>query len=287
MYARKRDIPTLLSVHTRLESPTPSYARIFRSLDRFVVAPILRRYRPTFVVMDVHMDAYIKERYRKAIGGMVDIPVGVHLEGLTGGDGARVREKHGIAPDVPVILSLGHVIQLRDRVTLVEALPAVREKHPEAKVLIVGNVYFPRYETRAQELGVADMVISAGAIPRSEIKDYLAAATVECHDLDGLGLGTASLEAMGAGVPVIAAVRSDNFGGVTLRDGVDLWLVGDRDSGQVAAAINSALGDPDLAERVGRAGRELVAGHFTMDSVLQRHLDVLHDLARGTSGGRG
>jgi Glycosyltransferase len=281
MYARRHNIPTLLSVHTRLESPTPSYARIFRNLDRFVVAPVLRRYRPTFVVMDVLVDAYIRDRYRAAIGGTVDIPVGVHLDGLGGGDGERIRAKHNLGPDVPVVLSLGHVIQLRDRITLVEALPAVRERHPDAKVLIVGNVYYPVYETRAQELGVADMLISVGAVPRAEVKDYLAAAAVECHDLDGYGLGTASLEAMGAGVPVVAAVRPDNFGGLTLRDGEDLWLVGNRNPAEAAVALNHALDDRTVAARIGQAGRELVTRWFTIESVLERHLNVLDALVNG------
>jgi glycosyltransferase involved in cell wall biosynthesis len=281
MYARRRGIPTLLSVHTRLESPTPSYARIFRTLDRLMVAPVLRRYRPTFVVMDVHMDAYIRARYRKAIGGLVDIPVGVHLEGLTAGDGERVRAKHGIAPDTPVIVSLGHVIQLRDRVTLVEALPALRERHPDAKVIIVGGVYFDRFETHAQELGVADMIISAGAVPHHEIRDYLAAAAVECHDLDGYGLSTASLEAMAAAVPVVAAVRSDNFGGITLRNDLDLLLVDDRSPGDVADALSRVLADADFAARVGEGGRELVMKNFTMETVLERHLTALRELSDG------
>jgi glycosyltransferase involved in cell wall biosynthesis len=278
LYARRRGIPTLLSVHTRLESPTPSYARIFRNLDRLVVAPVLNRYRPTFVVMDVHMDAYIRQRYPKAIGGLVNIPVGIHLDGLTDGDGERVRAKHGVQADAPVIVSLGHVIQLRDRVTLVEALPAVRAQHPNAKVVIVGTVYYDRFETRAQELGVADMVINAGAVPRTEIKDYLAAAAVECHDLDGYGLGTASLEAMGAGVPVVVAVRPDNFGGLTLRDGVDLYLIGDRNPEQLATALNRALADRAQAERIGAAGRDLVRRHFTIEAVRDKHLKVLHEL---------
>jgi glycosyltransferase involved in cell wall biosynthesis len=142
-------------------------------------------------------------------------------------------------------------------------------------------VYFDRFENKAQELGVADMIISAGAIPRDEIKDYLAAASVECHDLDGYGLSTASLEAMGAGVAVVAAVRPDNFGGITLRDGIDLWLVGDRNAAELADALNDALDDPDAAAVVGANGRELVARNFTIESVLDRHLDVLDRLVKG------
>jgi glycosyltransferase involved in cell wall biosynthesis len=277
-YARKRGIPALLSVHTRLESPTPSYNRIFTALDRTVVAPILRRYRPTLVSMDVQMSEYIRSRYGRAASAVVDIPVGVSLDGLTGGDGDRVRRKHAIAPGAPLIVSLGHVIQLRDRISLVESLPAVRAKFPDAKVLIVGGVYYDRYETRAEQLGVADMITSTGAVPRAEVKDYLAAATVEAHDLDGYGLGTASLEAMGAGVPVVAGVRPDNFAGVELADGRNLVLARPRDPESIAAGLIRLLGDRDLAAEVGRRGRELVAGHFTLQAVTEKHLSVLDSL---------
>lgn len=282
-YARRHGVPTLLSIHTRLESPTPSYSAAFGGLDRTLVAPRLRRYRPRFVAMDVQMDAYIRRRYAPAVGSVVDIPVGVRLEAVGGGDGGAVRRRHDIPADAPLIVSLGHVIQMRDRVGLIEALPAVRARHPDAKVLVVGGVYFDRFETRAQELGVSDMVLSVGAVPREQVRDYLAAATVECHDLQGYGLGTASLEAMGAGVPVIAAVRPDNFGSVKLRDGTDCWLVRPGDPDQLAGALNRALDDPAAAAEVGRAGKKLVVAHFTLEAVIERYLGALEDLVGGRS----
>jgi glycosyltransferase involved in cell wall biosynthesis len=278
-WAARHDVPVLLSVHTRLESPTPSYSRLFRMLDAMVVAPQLRRFHPTFVVMDVQMDSYIRTRYRRAIGGTVDIPVGVTPDPLAG-DGDRVRREHGIPPDVPIILSIGHVIQMRDRVTLIEALPRVRSRIPEVRVLVVGQVFVDRFESRAQELGVDDIIISAGAVPHDRIRDYLAAARVESHDLQGYGLGTASLESMAAGVPVVAAVRSDNFGVVQLRSAENCWLVDPGDADQLAEALIAALSQTELAERVGNAGAELVNGHFTMASVLAKHLDALAGLAR-------
>jgi glycosyltransferase involved in cell wall biosynthesis len=276
-WAARHDVPVLLSVHTRLESPTPSYSRLFRTLDAIVVAPQLHRFRPTFVVMDVQMDAYIAARYRRTIGGTVHIPVGVEPQPPPG-DGEAVRRRHGIANDAPVVLSIGHVIQMRDRVTLVEALPMVRERVPDARVLVVGRVFVDRFLTRMQELGVADMVISAGAVPREEVADYLAAADVECHDLQGYGLGTASLESMAVGVPVIAAVRADNFSGVDLRSGENCWLVETDDPSGLAKALITALTEPEPARRVGAAGKQLVERHFTMDAVLVKHLSALQHL---------
>ena len=54
-YARERGIPTLLSIHTRLENPSARYGKVFAALDRYVVLPRLRHYRPRLVVMDAHM----------------------------------------------------------------------------------------------------------------------------------------------------------------------------------------------------------------------------------------
>src|SRR5579859_630312 len=281
-WAARNDVPVLLSVHTRLESPTPSYSRLFRMLDFMVVAPQLRRFRPTFVVMDVQMDEYISKRYRRAIGGKVDIPVGVLAEPASDDAGA-VRHRHALTATTPVILSIGHVIQMRDRLTLVEALPKIRAHVPDAKVLVVGRVFVDRFESRAQELGVDDMLVIVGAVAHHEIGDYLAAATVESHDLQGYGLGTASLEAMAAGVPVVAAVRPDNFGGVQLRSGENCWLVAPGDVDSLASALITALTEPETARRVGREGQELVRQHFTMDSVVGKHLAVLDELVRATA----
>jgi hypothetical protein len=51
-------------------------------------------------------------------------------------------------------------------------------------------------------------------VAKAEVPNYLVAATVEAHDLQGYGMGTATLESMAAGVPVIVAVRPDNFPGI-------------------------------------------------------------------------
>src|SRR4051794_4736763 len=175
-WARKRKVPALLSVHTRLESPRRRYQLAFSVLDKFLVAPMLGRYDPTFVVMDVQMDHYIKRKYRRAIGGAVPIPVGVDPAWVRGGDGSVIRERHGLG-DAPIILSTGHVIPLRDRLALVEAMPTVLAKVPDAKLLVVGGVYFDAFLRRAADLGVAESVITTGAVPKSDIPHYLAAAS--------------------------------------------------------------------------------------------------------------
>ena len=283
-WAVRRGIPVLLSVHTRLENPAALYRRGFRGLDATLVAPQLRRYRPRIVVMDVLMHDYITARYRGCYRDLVTIPVGVDPSWVRGGDAAAGRRLLGVPASTPLLLSVGHVIPLRDRVGLVEALPLVLRRHPDAQLVVVGRVYYDVFLRRAEVLGIADRVGAVGAVAKDVIPDLLAAADLESHE-QGDGLGTATLEAMAAGVPVVGWGRVDNFPGVTLTDGRELWLTRRGDVAGLADRLNRVLDDPVAARATGARGRVLVEERFTLERVLDQHLDTLSELAAG-SGAR-
>ena len=275
-YARRRGIPTLLSVHTRLENPAALYRHAFRTLDATLVAPRLRRYRPRIVVMDAHMRDYIPSRYRGGYRDLVPIPVGVDPAWVCGGDAAVGRDLAGVG-DAPILLSIGHVIPLRDRVGLVEALPSVLAKHPEARLVVAGRVYYDVFLRRAEELGIGYAVCPLGAVPKASIRHLLAAATLESHE-QGDGMGTASLEAMAAGVPVVGWGRLDNFPGIALQDGGEVLLTHRGDVPGLAQRLLRVLDDRAAAREMGERGRALIDAHFTLDRVLDAHLATFTDL---------
>ncbi len=270
-------------MHTRLESPTWGYNFAFRLLDAVVVRPWLLLARPTFVVMDQPMQDYIRARYRPRPSETTAIPVGVYVADVDpSADGAPIRAELGIG-ERPMILSVGHVIQMRDRVDLIEALPAALRRQPDLAVVVVGAVHYPRFLELAEELGVRDHVFSTGAQPRDKMPAYLDAADLEIHELQGYGMGTATLEAMAAEVPVIVAVRADNFPGIALRDGENVTLIPLHDPDALAAAIDKLLSDPTNARRIARAQRELIVTSFAMDRVAARYLEELERLAQRSS----
>jgi len=213
---------------------------------------------------------------------MVPIPVGVDASKVDRSAGLAVRQRLGIG-DRPVVLSLGHVIPVRDRLGLVEALPALLEKRPDALVVVVGSVYDDRCLRRAEALGVRDHIMLTGSVPRAEVAVYVAAADVEVHDLQGHGLGTASLEVLGAGVPVVAVVRPDNFPGIGLHSWENIVLVEPDDPRSLADAIVHLLDDPDLAQRVGAGQQRLVHDHFTLQVVTDAHV-AMYERVLSTSG---
>jgi glycosyltransferase involved in cell wall biosynthesis len=282
VWARRRRIPTVLSIHTRLEHPFWLYGRVLAIADRTLVRASMAMTNPHLVVMDTPMREYIDRRYAVPDERMVPIPVGVGPTSVDRSAGFAVRERLGIGQR-PLVLSLGHVIPVRDRLGLVEALPALLEKRPDALVVVVGHVYDDGFLRRAEALGVGDHIVLTGSVPRAEVADYVAASDVEVHDLQGHGLGTASLEVLGAGVPVVAVARPDNFPGISLRSWENIVLVEPDDPRSLADAIVHLLDDPELAQRVGAGQQRLVHDHFTLQVVTAAHV-AMYERVLSTSG---
>jgi glycosyltransferase involved in cell wall biosynthesis len=275
IYAAKRHVPVLLSVHTRLESPKAAINGVFRLIDKCFVAPLIRRANPTVVVMDALMDRYVSSTYKVAVEKRAPIPVGIEINlNPSNASEEDVRKKFSLGPG-EIILSVGHVIALRDRIALVKALPAVLQEFPNAQLVVAGSVEYPEFLSVAESLQVMHAVHCLGRVPKTDVIDLFKIAAVEAHDLQGIGMGTANLEAMAAGVPVVVAVGSDNFPKFTLKDGTDVLLVGANQHDQIGAQICRVLREPEWARAVGESGRRLVAERFSIEAVTHGHLEVL------------
>jgi glycosyltransferase involved in cell wall biosynthesis len=277
IWARRRGVPTVLTVHTALVHTTPAYRFVLWLADMLLPRPFVAVGRPHIVTCDAFMNAYVRRRYRLPDDRFVSIPIGVDPDRLRGADGAVVRKELGLG-DRPIVLSIGHVIPLRDRLALVQAMPYLIGKYPDVAVMVVGTVYDDRFLDLAEKLGVRDNLIVTGGVTRDAVPEYVAAADVEGHDFQGYGLGTASLEVMAAGVPVVSVVRTDNFPGIQLRSWDNVVIVSRDDPRALAEAIIRLLDDRDLARRVGEGQRRLILDHFSLDAVTDQHLQLYQRL---------
>jgi glycosyltransferase involved in cell wall biosynthesis len=94
-------------------------------------------------------------------------------------------------------------------------------------------------------------------------------------------LGLSVLEAMASGTPVVAS-RLDGLPEV-VRDGETGFLVTPGDVDELRDRLAQLLGDPALAARMGRLGRELVLERFTWEACAQRCLAAYEELLRPAS----
>jgi glycosyltransferase involved in cell wall biosynthesis len=270
VWGRRHDIPSVMTVHTSFTHNVSAIHAFLRLVDTIGVGPLLRIYDPTLVTIDKFIESYVKSRFPGRRRNWIPIPVRAGI--FSGGDGERIRTELGVGQR-PMILSIGHVIPLRDRLLLVEALPLIRREIPDVCVVIVGKVYDDRFLLRARSLGVDDCIISVGEVRHDQVRDYVAAAQVECHDTQGYGLGTASLEVMGSGVPIVSVVDEDNFPGTELISGTHLVRC-EPDSDSLAKGLIELLSAPELAARVAKGARRLIEETFELPRVVDRYLDL-------------
>jgi len=270
VWARCRKIPVALTVHTALTHTTPVYAAVLWLADKILVRPFIAVGQPTLIVVDQFMLAYVRRRYRLPSARVRVLPLAVDLNRFGASDGEHIRDQLGIG-DRPMALSVGHVIPLRDRLALVEALPRLTISHPDVAVVVVGTVYDDRFLQRAEQLGVKEHLILTGPVPYDQVPGYVAAADIESHDLQGYGLGTASLEVMASGVPVIAVVRPDNFPGLELINWENIVIVPADDPEALADAMARLLSDSALAQHVGAGQRKFIMENFSLPSVIEHH----------------
>lgn len=204
--------------------------------------------------------------------------IAVVPEALDPGPWERLRARPPVRPDRrPTILSVGRQYRRKNTRTLLEALPAVQTAVPEVRLRVVGGgPELSRLRERVRALGLRDRVDLLGALPRTEDvrAEYFRA---DCFCLPSLqeGFGIAFLEAMAAGLPVVAG-RAGAAPEV-VPDGEAGLLVDPRDPGELADALVRVLTRPSLAGRLGRVGQRRVR-HFTPERSARAFLSAVSDL---------
>jgi glycogen synthase len=135
-----------------------------------------------------------------------------------------------------------------------------------------------------RRLGVGDRVRFLGFVPRAQVPALLHAADVLALPSRYEELGTAVIEGMRAGVPVVAA----DTGGVssTITHGVTGLLVPSGEPEALAAALRQVLTDRALAARLVEAGRERSRG-YSWEVLGDRVLRVYREVLRADAGSRG
>ncbi|WP_078630059.1 glycogen synthase [Streptomyces sp. NRRL WC-3744] len=198
--------------------------------------------------------------------------------------GTDALTRHGIDPTRPYVLFVGRITRQKG---VPHLLRAVRDIDPGAQVVLcAGAPDTPEIDREFQELFEELRRVRAGVfwipqmLPRTEVIQLLTHATVFACPSVYEPLGIVNLEAMACGTPVVAS----RVGGIpeVVDDGRTGLLVDvddDFESG-LARALDTVLGDPDAARRMGEAGRARAVGEFGWDAVARRTAGLYEEIVK-------
>ena len=164
------------------------------------------------------------------------------------GDGAKNR----IRP--LTILSVAHQYPRKDTRTLIRAMKIVVEGHPAARLVVIGGgPELPRLRSLAGELALEKHVSFRGPVARDhDVREAYFEADLFCLPSRQEGFGIVFVEAMAAGLPVVAT-RSGATPEVVQHGRTGL-LVPPSDPNALAAALARLLASPDERRMLGAAG---------------------------------
>lgn len=190
---------------------------------------------------------------------------------------AELRRQLGVEDGGAVLLSVGRLVYQKGHEYLVHAMPRILLDYPHTKAVICGEgALRPQLEKQIQELGLGESVRLMGN--QTDIAPFLAGADLFVLPSRWEGLPVALLEAMGAGLPVVAT-RVEGVDEVVQETSQGL-LVPPEDSDALASALLQLLGDPRLRRRMGEAARSRIQDLYTLDIMCGKYLDVMLRFSR-------
>lgn len=191
-----------------------------------------------------------------------------------------VREKYAIASN-RIILGVGRFIARKGHVALVRAMPHIIERIPDAMLILIGQgPTLWRAVREARQLGVRDQVLFPGYVSDDELMalyeacDVFALPTGQGAQGQVEGFGLVFTEAHAHGKPVVAG-RSGGVLDAVLDNETGL-LVEPEQPKALADAIISLMENPELAQRLGQAGRLRVERELNW-TMFVRQVDALFE----------
>lgn len=248
----------------------PSKSWVFLQVERLLGLFTDRMIALTDSEREDHLNRHVGKPDRFAV-----VPSGIDLDWF---QAAKVRGKRQPAwfdcpADAMVIGSVGWLTDIKGHRYLLEAVASLKLEFPAIHLVLVGSGDQQDALLRqAQAAGISRAVHLVGH--RDDVASCLAGMDVFVLPSLNEGMGRALVEAMAAGLPVIAT----RVGGVPalIDHGNNGLLVAPGDAQALADALRSYLRQPDLATRVGEAARRSVDARFS-SSQMVRAIEALYE----------
>ena len=198
------------------------------------------------------------------------IPTGIDLEPYLKADGSKLRSRMGWNSD-KVLVSTGRLVEEKNWTVLLQAAQKAREKHTDLRVVLIGDgPQRKELEKLVSELGMTGRVTFTGQLPFSEVAVHLKAADLFGFSSVTETQGLVTMEAMAAGLPVVAVDASGTRD--IVQDGKQGYLV-QNDADALAKSIIGIFESPDRMHKF-RTNALKRAAAFGVENCTKQLVDV-------------
>lgn len=263
-YRLRRRLPYIVSLHG---SDVPGFNRRF-AWQYPILRPLFRRIWRNARAVTVVSDAL------RALAAETDptVPFQVIPNGV---DTQRFRPPATEREPGKRLVAVCRLIGRKNLHLLLEALPRVRERHPEVSLSIVGEGDRRKeLEQQARRLGLERAVDFRGRVPHEDLPAEYHQADLLVLPSEWEGMPITLLEAMACGLPAVVTEGGGSREVVT--DNAVLIPVGSTDA--IIEAVSGLLDDPARRRDMGRRSRELAMG-FGWDLVAARYRALYDEVA--------
>lgn len=278
------NIPVVFTHHTRYRE----YAQYVKLVPKNLSEKVIGTWLLDFMTRCQHIivpSEPIKQSLADSYGitdRVTVMPTGIDLTPYKSADGTAVRRQRGWGSDQTIIISVGRLADVKNWPLLLDAVEIVLQKHPEARFVLVGDgPERPSLEKKVARMNVADRIEFVGRVPYEEVPAYLKAADLFCYASVTETQGLVTLEALAAGLPVVAVDASGTS--ETVSHGVD-GILTPEDSQALADGMDKLLSDKDLYQQMQNAA-EQKAAEWDINVLTQKLLAIYAQAAADKKAG--
>lgn len=267
-------IPVIATLHSTSHDPKQK-RRLITQLEEMILRGFARRILAVGYTVAAIYQPRLGSRTIDIVPNGVPDPIDLSLEG-------RECLRREIAGDEKrvIIISVGRLVLAKGYEDLIEAFAVVRRQDSRVVLVIAGaGNLMEKIKSKVSALQIEGAVNCLGA--RNDVPQLLAASDIYVSSSHWEGLPVAMLEAMMAGLPIIATSVGDIPRVVTPETGI---LVDPHEPDRLAKAISELVSAPAKARAMGAAARTRAMQEYSLDTWINRLTSLYEETLSFSTG---
>ena len=185
----------------------------------------------------------------------------------------EARKQLGLKQEDIILISVGRLVPWKGIGMLVELMPSLREKIPTVQLVIIGDgPERKNLESKIMNYELKNVVVLAGSLPKEKLAIYLSASDIFLLNSAYEGFSHQLIEAMAAGVPIIATEAGGNK--EVLKDGENAFVARYNNIADWKEKILRLYSDAELYARL-KSGNKDTVSRFSIEAMVIKTESIL------------